>query len=656
MRKISIIIGVLVVAVLGALVVITSFISSDLVKSRLTQAVKESTGRDLNIQGEFEVNFFPKISLSAEGATLSNRADGVAEHMVEIEKLKLGLAVLPLLRRDIRLTEFILENPVINLEVDGKNQSNWDFVLTMDEQTSSSEPIDETVQESSSISNLSLGDVRIVNGSVSYLNKSTPAQYDVSSVNMTVSLPDLGSEFNAKGSLVYNGEKLDLDIALENPSALADGGQSPLSLALSSKLVDLGVAGSISNTSPLKLKGKSSLDVPSMRKLASWLDQDLPSQKGFGPLSISGNLDVNGQVYAFKNANIQFDKMKGTGALSFNTTSALPHVSATLDLDKLDLRPYMSEANGESEAQPNSSSEIAPWSSTKIDFSPLKSFNADFNFSTKKFYYQRFEVDQSVLIVSLKNGSLVANLSDLNLYKGKGSAKITLNTSRSIPQLTSTFDLTGIDSGPLIVAATARELFTGTGDMGFTLSSTGRSQAELMKNLSGNGRLLLNDGEVVGADLVGMLRLISAFKPQNPAQPAADAQTTDAVGSKTGQDQVTKFSQMGGTFTVSNGVLNNQDFKLLNEALSLTGNGRVDIAGQKIKFRMKPGARQDDGGLRVSLIIEGPWNDIKFRPDFEQILKDQIQKGLGINPEDPVGSLFDLLLKETRKPKNTETQ
>ena len=84
---------------------------------------------------------------------------------------------------------------------------------------------------------------------------------------------------------------------------------------------------------------------------------------------------------------------------------------------------------------------------------------------------------------------------------------------------------------------------------------------------------------------------------------------------------------------ITSGVLRTSDFALVNEALSLAGQGRVDIGNQTLDMKLAPGKRQDDGGSNLKVKVHGPWNNIKYSPDFEDIIK---------------GGLRDLILGDTK--------
>ncbi|MEM8784851.1 MAG: AsmA-like C-terminal region-containing protein, partial [Pseudomonadota bacterium] len=96
-----------------------------------------------------------------------------------------------------------------------------------------------------------------------------------------------------------------------------------------------------------------------------------------------------------------------------------------------------------------------------------------------------------------------------------------------------------------------------------------------------------------------------------------------------GANSTTDFVEFGGNFTVENGVVTNDDLKLINDLVSLSGAGTINLPKQNLDYRVDPGQSQDDGGLNVSLAIDGPWTNLSFKPAVGDALKKDIQSQIG---------------------------
>src|SRR5690606_23440389 len=112
--------------------------------------------------------------------------------------------------------------------------------------------------------------------------------------------------------------------------------------------LSLDVDGSARMADEAAVDGKVTLDVPSIRELSVWAGTplDMPGT-GLGPLKISGTLAYQGARMAFTDAKIGLDGMNATGSLSVDTGGARPKVTGRMDVDTLDLNPYMPPATDE---------------------------------------------------------------------------------------------------------------------------------------------------------------------------------------------------------------------------------------------------------------------------------------------------------------------
>lgn len=119
--------GAVVAGFAVAVVVIGASKSLDTNRLRafLASQVKAATGRDLTIAGSLRLKVGLVPVLIAEGVGLSNRPGGSHPEMLHIDRVEAELALLPLLKRDIRVVRLIVSAPRILLETDAHGRGNW---------------------------------------------------------------------------------------------------------------------------------------------------------------------------------------------------------------------------------------------------------------------------------------------------------------------------------------------------------------------------------------------------------------------------------------------------------------------------------------------------------------------------------------------------
>jgi AsmA protein len=93
--------------------------------------------------------------------------------------------------------------------------------------------------------------------------------------------------------------------------------------------------------------------------------------------------------------------------------------------------------------------------------------------------------------------------------------------------------------------------------------------------------------------------------------------------------QKTDFAELGGTYVIRRGVLNNTDLSLKSPLLRLSGKGTVDLPKQRVDYRITPklfasskgqGDSSSASGNSVPIIVSDPWSNISLKSDLVGIL------------------------------------
>ncbi|MGH6996012.1 MAG: AsmA family protein, partial [Stellaceae bacterium] len=196
MKKLLIAIVVIVVLVIIAAVAAPFFVPVDAYKAKLIAAVKESTGRDLRIDGPVSFHLLPSIALSADQVSFSNAPGGGAKNMAQIKSLEVRLQLLPLLSGTVAVDSFVLVDPVIALEVEKDGRPNWSFGKTTAAPTpapAAHEPASAGTGAMTTLARLRLAHLKIENGTVSYVDTRTGKRWAASAIDMNFTMAGLDS-------------------------------------------------------------------------------------------------------------------------------------------------------------------------------------------------------------------------------------------------------------------------------------------------------------------------------------------------------------------------------------------------------------------------------------------------------------------------------
>ncbi len=628
MKKVLIGLAAIVVILVVVVLVLPSVVPKDTLRAQIESQMESATGREVTIAGDVGVSIIPSVELTLEQVSIAN-AEGAADpNMVELGALRLKVGLFPLLSGELAVDEFVLDSPVIRLEVDESGKPNWEFD-TAESAGSGAASRDDggDTGGGSFLSEVRLGDVAIANGTIVYADRQAGTEERLDDVNLTLSLPNLDQPFNADGGLTWHGEAVNLVINVARPRALMENQTTDLKASVETKHLTLSFDGKATGGTPLRVAGRTDLKSPSIRELAAWAGSPIDMEGDvLGPLSVVGNVVMAQPVISFSDAEIAIDAIRAKGNVELNSGGAVPRIKGNLDVAALDTNPYLgggeSGADGGGGGGGQAQAGSDDWSDEPLDLSALKSVNADFTLRVESILVQSIRIGQSALRLTLEGGLMTADLGEMALYDGQGTAKVVANGSGAVPAVSLDFDLSGMQAEPLLIDAAGIDRISGTARGDISVRGSGRSQRELVGNLNGNGSLAFTDGAIKGINLGAMLRNItSAF-------------TDD------GSPKQTDFTEITGTFTITNGVLQNDDLQMLSPLFRVTGEGTVEMPPRTVNYRITPkvvasgegqGGNTQAAGLMVPVIVSGPWSNLSYKPDLagalQETLKDPAKAG-----------------------------
>ena len=190
--------GVVGLIVVAGVVVALSF-DPDSLKPRVEAAVKQATGRELTLGGRIRLGLSLRPTLTVSGVSLANPPGFSRPAMATLERMDVKLALIPLLSRRIEIDQLVLVKPDIMLETNAQGRPNWQFTP----QTSPSAPQPGAAVPQKSASAISVADVRIENGTLTWRDDVTGrnAVLGLTSARATAASPELRSARHRIGDL-----------------------------------------------------------------------------------------------------------------------------------------------------------------------------------------------------------------------------------------------------------------------------------------------------------------------------------------------------------------------------------------------------------------------------------------------------------------------
>jgi AsmA protein len=614
MKKLLIAVGVVIVLLVGIAIIIPSFVPVDSYKIKLSDSIKQSTGRDFAINGKVSLSILPRLAIEVNDVSIGNAPGAASKTMSTLSKVQLRVQLLPLLDGKIVVDSFVLDKPVIDLEIDKNGRPNWEVsgAESPAEPATPSKAKTKTPAAADAkidFDDIRLGDIHMNDGAVRFTDQRTGQSYAVGGINVTISMPDLDHPLKISGKANYNAKDVTVDLNLAKPRQAFAGQASPFTLGLGGEMITMSVDGEVTYITSPKVSGAVDLKIPSIRNLASWAGKPLALSGPLGKFAVSGKLAVDWPKIGFTDAKIALDAISGSGELSVDSSNPKPVIKGRLALDRLDLNPYLPQTPATSPSAAPASPEAASagqkgWSTDPINVSGLNAANADLALSFASLIYEKFEIGKGAMTVALHDAHLELDLTQLELYQGSGTGKIVVD-GKAVPAVEMGFKLDRVQLSPLVKAAGIGDWISGTLNTDFQMAGSGHSQKELVGTLSGKGDVAIASGSVTGIDIGALL--------SNPVKAIEERAT------KTGK---TDFASLTGTYTIASGIVKNTDLTMTSPIFQLAGTGTVSLPPQTVDYRIEPklSAGSKGPGLSVPIKVSGPWNSLSYTPDLASTL------------------------------------
>ncbi|MBV5258052.1 AsmA family protein [Synechococcus moorigangaii CMS01] len=610
MRRLLVILLILGGIAIAAALLIPMLLTPENWRGEIERRAGEQLGREVSIGGDIGLSILPAIQITAGDVSIGNAEGFGEEAFAELSELRLGLALWPLFSNRVEVSEFVLVEPVIRLRQSASG-NNWTFATADSAAPPPSDDNGGFRQPGALPIDGTFSNIRIENGALSFSDGSET--WEVSQLNVHLQAQDLDRDASLSADFILRGESISLNAGLGGLRPFMEGRETPLTLDVRSTPLTMSFDGSALESSTFDLSGEASVeaDIPGLARLAG---EPLPPGSALRSASASGRFtSVPGEL-SFENARLRLDEITATGALTVVTEGERPLLNGQLAIPVLDLNPYMPE-----EQSGTASGGRTEWSTEEIDLAALRLVDADLRLSAGRLIFGDIEVSEADVRARLTNGRLVADLSRFTLYGGNGSGQLVVNARGATPSYALTARLQGLQTQPFLGAAADFSALRGLGNFAIDLNSSGASTAAIMRSLSGNGNLRLSDGAIEGFNLAQILRGVQT------------AITTRQLPQGFGPEEETDFSELGGSFTIRNGVLSNNDLSMLSPLLRVTGAGEFNLAEQSMDYRVSPravaslagqGGTPELNGIAVPVRIRGGFADPSFSIDFEAVARE----------------------------------
>ena len=337
-------------------------------KPQIIEAVRKATGRSLTIGGEMKLNvsFTPTVAVSK--VSLSNPSWASSSDMVEVGALDVQLALLPLLRKTLRVERFLLKDTHVRLETGKDGRNNWMFEgaaseakpvaevkpVAAAEGKSGGERDGKTSLATELLGNVEVGSVAFENMTLTYDDKRGNRKYSVELSSLTIREEPDGLSLAMQTNV--QGEPVEASGTFDALSVLFEGAK-PFHALLNVKGIgtEVAVKGEFTKKTG-KVAAEAEVKGGDLARTAAFAGVSLPDFGAFETsASVSGalsRLSVPSFYVSLGQADTMLLKVSGRAEsvtplkdLTAQISVAAPNISAVKGLEALTLAPLYLSAN-----------------------------------------------------------------------------------------------------------------------------------------------------------------------------------------------------------------------------------------------------------------------------------------------------------------------
>lgn len=183
LKIVLLVIGGVVLLVVAALVAVVMLFDPNDYRGQIQDKVHEETGREFTL-GDIKLSVFPWLSVQLSDARLGNAADFGDQPFAEIQQVKVGVKLLPLLfDQQVQVDTVKLDGLHLNLAKNKAGVANWQDLLDHQKSKPKEEP--KTKAESQfSLDSIDIGGVTIADSAVVYDDAQAGKHYELQKLRL----------------------------------------------------------------------------------------------------------------------------------------------------------------------------------------------------------------------------------------------------------------------------------------------------------------------------------------------------------------------------------------------------------------------------------------------------------------------------------------
>ena len=618
-------VGLISVLAVVAVVAATILINPNDYKDDIVKAVKDQTGRRLDLQGDISLSFFPWLGLELGETRFSNASGFGNKPMASIKNVEVKLKLLPLLRKQVQVKTIVLDSLELDLACNRLGRCNWDDLAATSPTPEAREKVKPAGKKPSAgkkaIAALTIGGVDIRHGQVRWTdgsgNKTHVRNISLKTGQLAAATPmeiRLGFDLETGKPVIRTPVVLQGQVTVDPSKETLDVRQLRLSL------LDLELIASLSGKNILQspqLNGQLQLKPANLRGLLKQLGITMDMQAdALQTVALNTNFSFSQKANTISidqlKLNLDDSKLAGDAAIGLGTT---PVIRTTISVDKIDIDRYL--PTGPKAVKPGKSKAKTKPVPLMIPVEPLRKLNLKGKFSLDSLKAMGIRSTSIVIPVSAEGGLISVGPSRARLYGGNYVGKQVLDVRKGAPRIQSDEKLTNVEIGGLLKDAGIFDKFSGVGNVSGNITARGIDVDDILNTLNGSARASLKNGRIKGLNL---------HKLVNDAKDAYEKAKGRPVQTRPKVTDEMEYANLSASAKIKNGVVSNSDLKMDGPFTKVTGAGVINLPKSTMDYRAQVLISENKNDPPVPVRIHGPFSKLGFSVEWDKILKERAQK------------------------------
>ncbi len=337
--------GIATLLLAGAVLCIPAFFDIRQYKPGIEKQISDALGRPVSLSGEMDVSVFPRIGFSAADVSVVSPPDFAEKAFIRVKSFDVRVELLPLLSKDIRVKQIVLEEPRIILEKNRNGQGNWENIGNRGGETG--KPPAEKSGDSA-VQAFAVEDLSIIRGTLVWIDHVTETRKEISDLNLKIRDMSFDHPIDVSFAAKADGHRLSLEGSIGPLGKDWGKGRIPLKISCSaSELAEIKISGHAENLKESP-EGELMVDIPSIypRRTAEALGIPFPltaAPDAFGSASLKALVKKSAKEISLSDGKIGLDQFRADISFlagNFAGPDARPMLRLDMKADTIDLKPY----------------------------------------------------------------------------------------------------------------------------------------------------------------------------------------------------------------------------------------------------------------------------------------------------------------------------